>query len=155
MSILSVTSSPGRRLCPWDSSCSRGSSRGSNIHNRGPAGLQRGLGRVLQAAGCVLWTVRTGPRPASPSPARTGWYRGYSEVFTEVHTEVSILAIWKEYILQCMVRSLSFSGFTQRMHFPSTVCILDAVRVHGGSLWCQRESGRRDEEVDPEFKART
>lgn len=81
-SLLSVTSSPGRWPCPWDSSCSPRTSRGSSVHIRGPAGLQRSLGGVLQAAGCILWTDRTSPWTARHSPARTGWYRDYRDVFT-------------------------------------------------------------------------
>jgi len=81
MSALSVTSSPGRCLCSWDSSCSARSSRGGGIPTGGAAGLQRSLGGVLQAAGCVLWTDGTGPRAASQPPAGTGWYRGSSGGF--------------------------------------------------------------------------
>lgn len=76
ITLLFVTSSPDGWLRPRDSTCSpRNSSRRSSIHNRGPAGLQRSLGGVLQATGCILWTDRTGPWPVSHSPARTGWYR--------------------------------------------------------------------------------
>lgn len=132
MSLSSLTSSPGRWLCPWDSSCSSRSSGGSSIHNGGPAGLQRGLGGVLQAAGCVLWTDRTGPRPASHSAARTGGYRGCREV---VDGE----------------GGFPFIFLKVRMCFLSTVCVLDAVRVHGRR---SLKAGRRDEEDDPELKAR-
>lgn len=114
-SCLFLFLSPGRRLYTRYSSCSSRSSssrrrRRFSIHNGRPAGLQRSLGGVLQAAGCVLWTNRTAAlRPASQSPAGTGWCSGLVEV-----------------LFLCVLIYLLTSHIS-----PPNVCILDAVRVRG------------------------
>lgn len=62
---LLCSPSPGRRLC----SRARSSRCPSSPRWR-PAGLQCSLGRVLQAAGCLLRPNRTGPRTACYPSAR-------------------------------------------------------------------------------------